>query len=97
MLLVKIHMEDLFCIAFFMLGRKNESIHHEKRRKYAFDPLFKEPLKKKGLADRVVVGKNDWTVKTKVQYHVGLICHNNKIFWHCPYHFSMQVLEHAAL
>jgi len=48
MLLVKIHMEDLLCIAFFMLGRKNESIHHEekKRRKYAFDPLFKEPLKK---------------------------------------------------
>ena len=59
--------------------------------------LFSKSHKKRGLADRVVVGKNDWTVKTKVQYDVGLICHNNKIFWHCPYHFSMQVLEHAAL
>ena len=52
MLLVKIHMEDLLCIAFFMLWRKNESIHHEERRrsssrKICFWSFFsKEPEKR---------------------------------------------------
>ena len=60
-LLVKIHMEDLLCIAFFMLWRKNESIHHEEREeallgKYAFDPSFEKSMKK-GFHSRKMTGQ----------------------------------------